>query len=428
MSISHQGAATWGDGSGRVYEHGPPRTTHRSPPHRSAQGAGVEGSRGRSVACLRVIDRRVAYDVGPCHGHRTGIGTAVAEIRDAFARHRSAGRRGASGAEVELVPYLLSARASVGPGERRLPLPAAFAHRMWSHAGWPRLDRWLGDVDVIHGTNYVVPPSRIPRLVSVYDCWFLTHPELAGPAVARAGAVLRRGVADGAHVHTSSAATAAAVRSLLNTDRVTTVHLGPPHVPQAPERAPVSGLPSGAFVATVGTRERRKNLPRLIEAFDMLTADGSGDDVALVVAGAAGDDDAATAAAVSRLGAAARRRTWLIGAVGPTTRSWLLHRASAIAYPSLDEGFGFPVLEAQTVGVPIVASRAGSIPEIGGDGVQYVDPLDPSDIARGLTRVLYDSRRRRELQSAAAANLARFSWDETVDGLARMYTSLAGGR
>jgi len=375
----------------------------------------------------RVEERRVAFDIGPCHGHRTGIGTAVAEIADAFARRHTARRFEIDAELITLLPYVLSARASAVPGERKLPLPAALAQRLWSRLDWPRLDPWLGDVDVIHGTNYVVPPSRIPSLVSVYDCWFLAHPELAGAAVARAGAVLRRRVAGGAHVHASSDATAAAVRTLLGTEAVTTVHLGRPTVPPPPARAPVSGLPNGPFVAAIGTRERRKNLPRLFEAFDLLTADAVGGDVALVVAGAPGDDDAATTVALSRLSGTARRRTWLLGTIGDTTRSWLLHRASAIAYPSLDEGFGFPVLEAQTVGVPIVASRCGSLAEVGGDGVEYVDPLDPADIARGLARVLGDSARRTELRCAGMANLDRFSWDDTVDGLARLYTSLARG-
>ena len=82
------------------------------------------------------------------------------------------------------------------------------------------LDRWLGDAEVVHGTNYVVPPTRRPAVVSVYDCWFLTHPAQAAPAVRRAGEVLRRRVRAGATVHASSHATATLVRDVLGAERV----------------------------------------------------------------------------------------------------------------------------------------------------------------------------------------------------------------
>ena len=94
--------------------------------------------------------------------------------------------------DVELHPVRAQLPARPTPPTRRLPLPAALAHRLWSRADSPRLDRWLGAAEVVHGTNYVVPPSRLPAVVSVYDCWFLATPSLASPAVRRAGAVLRR--------------------------------------------------------------------------------------------------------------------------------------------------------------------------------------------------------------------------------------------
>ena len=103
-----------------------------------------------------------------------------------------------------MLPYVLSFRSRPTPPTRRLPLPAAVAHELWSRLDGPRLDRWLGDAEVVHGTNYVVPPTRRPAVVSVYDCWFLTHPAQAAPAVRRAGEVLRRRVRAGATVHASS--------------------------------------------------------------------------------------------------------------------------------------------------------------------------------------------------------------------------------
>ena len=99
---------------------------------------------------------------------------------------------------------------------------------MWSRVDRPRADRWLGPADVVHGTNYVAPPSTKPTVISVYDCWFLRHPADANPLVRRAAKTLRRRVAEGAWVHTSSDATADAARELLDTDRVESILLGPP--------------------------------------------------------------------------------------------------------------------------------------------------------------------------------------------------------
>ena len=157
---------------------------------------------------------RLAIDTGPLHGARTGIGVAVDALVGELASRNT----------VALHPYVTSYRAQLTPGTQRLPLPAALAHRTWARVGFPRVDRWLGDVDVVHGTNYVVPPSRLPSVVTVYDCWFLRNERDAAPAVRHAGGVLRASVRRGAMVHTSSHATEQAVRDLLHTDRVRTVH------------------------------------------------------------------------------------------------------------------------------------------------------------------------------------------------------------
>ncbi len=355
---------------------------------------------------------RLALDVGPLYGHRTGIGAAVAELTAALDAQPG----------VDVTPYLVSFRARPVPPVRRLPLPATVAHRLWAVGSRPRVDRWLPGVDVVHGANYVVPPSRRPRVVSVHDCWFLANPERASPTVRRAGEVLRRSVRDGATVHASSAATADAVRLLLGTDRVESIHLGPLAVPAAPRED--SGWPSTSldlfgtpFVLALGTQERRKNLPHLVTSFGRA---GLGDTL-LVLAGTDGDDTPAVHDAVLGLPEPFRRRVRIVGTVDEDTKAWLLHHAIALAYPSLDEGFGFPILEAQSVGVPVVATRAGSIPEIAGGGAELVSLGDVDALAGALARVVDDEDRRRELVAAGRANLARFSWSATADALVRLY-------
>ncbi len=363
----------------------------------------------------------VAIDAGPLHGHRTGVGTAVDGVVGALDERD----------DVELRPYVLSARAKLTDGQRRLPLPAAAAVRLWAQPTPARLrpvyDRMLRRPDVVHGTNYVVPPTSAPRVVSVYDCWFLRHPELAHPAVGRAGAVLRRAADEGAHVVTSSKATADAVRELLHTDLVRTVYLGAPvpdsdDAPSDPGAEVRDALGAAPFILSLGTAERRKNLPVLIDAFKRVAAEH--ETARLVLAGQTGDDEAAIARALDRLPAAARARVHRLGTVDEATRHWLLRAATTLAYPSLDEGFGFPILEAQQVGTPVVATAAGSIPEVAGSAALLSPPTDVEALAANLFWVLNDEAMHDKLARRGRANVSRFSWARTADQLTAVYRSI----
>jgi glycosyltransferase involved in cell wall biosynthesis len=293
---------------------------------------------------------------------------------------------------------------------------------LWANFDWPRADRWLGNVSLVHGTNYVVPPCVSPRLVSVYDCWFLRNPADAQPAVARAGHVLRRAVASGAVVHTSSHASTLAVRELMPGARVVTVHLGALPLPAPPLRAPIHDLDGVPFVLAVGKLERRKNLPTLVRAFGELTT--TIPELHLVLAGSDGDDRAAIDAAIDSLGAASNRVSFT-GRIDDDVRSWLLHHASVLAYPSLDEGFGFPLLDAMQAGVPIVASNAGSIPEVGGEAVLLSDPRDVSKLASNMSTALTDSAVHDRLVTAGVARWSEFTWDKCAAELTSVYARVA---
>ena len=114
----------------------------------------------------------------------------------------------------------------------------------------------------------------------------------------------------------------------------------------------------------------------------------------LVLAGAPGDDAAAVRAAIDALPPGRRDDVHVTGPVSAATKSWLVRAAAVLAYPSLDEGFGFPLLEAQGAGTPVVATRAGSIPEVAGDGAELVPVGDVDALAVALFRVLGDDDRR----------------------------------
>jgi len=359
---------------------------------------------------------RVAFDVGPLVGPRTGVGQAVAGIRASLGTVE----------DLEIREYITSFRSKPPGGAHRLPIPAAAAHRLWAMSQRPPLDRFLGNPDVVHGTNYVVPPCRAARVVSVYDCWFLRHPTLANPDVNRAGRVLRRAIEDGATVHASSTSSAAEIADLFPGARIETIPLAAVPVPQPSAAPPVPALVDRRYIAAIGTLERRKNVPALVDAFGLLAAED--DETLLVLAGADGDDREAINAAIDRLDPAVARRVVLTGRIDEAARSWLLRNATVLAYPSLDEGFGFPLLDAMQLGLPIVASNRGSIPEVCGPAGLLCDPDDVTTLAKNLARAASDDVTRSRLIDAADAQLATFSWAQCAAALGELYRRLADER
>jgi glycosyltransferase involved in cell wall biosynthesis len=236
--------------------------------------------------------------------------------------------------------------------------------------------------------------------------------------------VLRRAIARGATVHASSTSTAAEIADLFPGVRVATIPLAALPVPAPADAPPIPALVGQPYIAAVGTLERRKNLPTLVEAFGLLAAEH--DEILLVLAGADGDDRPAINAAIDQLDPATARRVVMTGRVDEAALSWLLRNASVLAYPSLDEGFGFPLLDAMQVGVPIAASNRGSIPEVCGNAGLLCAPDDPTALAANLVDATFDSSIRARLVAAGSAQLATFSWQRCAADLGALYARLAG--
>ncbi len=377
----------------------------------------------------------VALDVTPLIGARSGVGHFVAEILDAM--------QGSPG--IRLVPYSLSLRARRGlglglpllsrpahgpsplpAGTRQLPYPAGPAIAAWGRIDQPSAERWLAPAVVVHGTNFVVPPVRgAGAVVTVHDLTFARFPEMVTPDVRRFVPALRRAVDRGAWVHTPSQYIAAEAKEVLGTDRVVAVPHGVPRI--ALPASPLGGLVGDSeFILAMGTLEPRKNVPRLVSAFGPVAADHPG--LQLLLAGADGPARPAVLTARAALPASIQKRVHIAGYVDERLRATLLARASVFAYPSLYEGFGFPVIEAMAAGTPVVAGNAGAIPEVAGDGALLVDPTDVDAIAEGLTRVLDDSALAERLVRAGRRQAAGYSWRRAAEGLTALYHRAAEAR
>lgn len=364
----------------------------------------------------------VALDVTPLIGPRSGIGYFVAEILDAM--------RGHSG--ITLVPYALSMRARIGgrdaalpEGTRLLPFPAGPTITAWGRVDQPSAERWLAPARVVHGTNFVAPPTKgAATVVTVHDCSFARYPDLCPPAVRRFGPALRRAVARGAWVHTPSRFVAEEAADLFDTDRVVAVPHGVPRL--ALPAAPLGGLVGDSpFILCLGNLEPRKNIPRLVRAFGSLADAHPG--LQLLVAGADGPARPAVEAARLALPPALQKRVRLVGYVDDRTRATLLAKAQVFAFPSLYEGFGFPVLEAMAAGTPVVAGSSGAVAEVAGDGALLIEPTDEDALAEAITRVLDDSALAAQLVKAGRRQAAGFSWRRAAEGLEALYRKAASG-
>ena len=159
---------------------------------------------------------------------------------------------------------------------------------------------------------------------------------------------------------------------------------------------PALDLPPG-FVLAVGTLEPRKNLPRLVEAYARLPEELQAAHP-LLVAGRIGWDAAETLGALAGLG----ERCRLLGPVSDPQLAALYERCTVFCYPSLAEGFGLPVLEAMAAGAAVITSGVSSLPEVGGDAVEYVMPTDTGSIAAALERLLRDPQRRARPRNGGA--------------------------
>ncbi|MCU0270686.1 MAG: glycosyltransferase family 4 protein [Acidimicrobiales bacterium] len=361
---------------------------------------------------------RVALDATSLLGPRTGIGTFTAEVLERLAG-RSDLRAVAFGVtwrgRDELAGLVPSGVEVVGR-----PMAARPLRELWKRVDLPPVEWWTGRVDVVHGPNFVVPPTRhAGQVATVHDLTTVHFPELCTADTLAYPALVRRAIRRGAFVHTVSDFVAQEAQEAFDVpaDRVVAIPNGPNAVPAADPADGHRLAGADRYLLALGTIEPRKALPDLVAAFTSLAAGRP--ELRLVIAGPEGwgSDDLRAAIA----GCPARDRIVRLGYLAGAEKASLLRGAAAYAYPSRYEGFGLPLLEAMAADVPVVATTAGAIPEVAGDAALLVPVGDVDALAEALARVLDDESFADGLRARGRANLTRFSWERTVDALVALY-------
>lgn len=276
---------------------------------------------------------------------------------------------------------------------------------------------WPRTVDLFHGLNQRIGSAQYRRTVSTFHDLFVLTGDYSTPEFRARFAAQARTAADRSDLIIAvSSFTATQVEQLLKVD---------------PARIRI--IPHGARIVTpgrvtanreqmilfVGAIQRRKNVTRLVEAFERIAPGWK-----LVLAGSLGFG---AAEILQRIEQSPRKGDiQVLGYVADPILETLYQRASIFAFPSLDEGFGMPMLDAMAHGVPVLTSNVSAMPEVAGDAALLVHPTDVDSISNGLSTLINDSVLRADLVLRGLKRCEEFSWEKSVGGTWKVYQELLG--
>lgn len=276
--------------------------------------------------------------------------------------------------------------------------------------------------DLFHGLNQRLPRARFRHTVATFHDLFVMTGDYSTPEFRRRFAAQALQAAEAAEaIITVSAFTARQVEELLGVERrrIHVVH----HGVELPTPAEIPSAAAGQrqpIILHVGAIQRRKNIRRLIEAFERVEPAWK-----LMLAGSAGFGAEEIVARIES--SPARERIRICGYVSPEALHKLYAQATIFAFPSLDEGFGMPVLEAMAAGVPVLTSNRSALPEVAGDAALLVNPQDTEELTGALRRLTTDSEFRTRLAKLGLIRAAAFSWGAAIDRTWQVYRELLSG-
>ncbi|RXT28467.1 glycosyl transferase family 1 [Rhizobium leguminosarum] len=364
---------------------------------------------------------RISIDATGLGGPKTGTSVYLIEILSRWSRNTSINHEFTIFASEKAVSLCSEAgldhrfRFVRAPNNRHIRV-------IWQQLMMPWHMRRLG-IDVHWGTAFVLPvASQTPMAVTIHDLTFQLFPEVH-ERLKRFyfPAIMQRSVAKAQAVFAVSRTTETDLKRIIPESRgKTTVTLLAARKLGSDSQAPRDQRNSGDYLLFVGTLEPRKNLPRLLAAWQMLD-DATRGNTRLVIVGATGW-------MVSDLLQSLKTNDTIdfLGHVSDSSLAELMQGARALLYPSLYEGFGLPVVEAMARGIPLLTSNTGATAEIAEGAAILVDPTNVDDIRGGLVRLLTEPELLGALSAQGRERAKSFSWErtaqltlETLEGLKR---------
>ena len=267
--------------------------------------------------------------------------------------------------------------------------------------------------DLFHGLNQRLPTERLRRTVTTFHDLFVLTGDYSTPEFRRRFAgQARRAAAESDLIIAVSEFTATQVEQLLGVERsrLRVIH----HGIRIPQPRPV---PRERIVLHVGAIQKRKNVSRLVQAFESAPSDWR-----LILAGSAGFGADEILARIET--SPARARISVLGYVSAEALGEWYSRAMMLVFPSLDEGFGIPILEAMAAGVPVITSNRSALPEVAGDAAILINPESTDELTAAINRLAVDQQLREDLKQKGLARAQQRCWGKAVSQTWDVYREL----
>lgn len=355
---------------------------------------------------------QVALELQPCCGKRSGIGTYTYELARRLQSDEEltfCGNLFGKG-ELETLPFSI---------RRFSAIPYGVYRRIWHTVPIP-YSLFFQKTDLTLFFDYIVPPRVKGKVITtVHDLAFVRYPEtMSKRNLKRIQQDIIYSLERSERILTVSQFSKEELVSCMGVerDKVAVIYNAPSISREMVDAQKLLDRYhiTAPYLLYVGTIEPRKNIDRLLLAFDQLKQE-TGMSHQLVLAGGNGWNNEEIYQIAD--GLSNKDSIRFIGYVSGAEKNTLYQQAQAFVFPSLYEGFGIPPLEAMYFGCPVICAKTASLPEVVGEAGEYVDPMDVTSIAQGIWNVLFQERTANRLRECGYSQVTQFQWETSSQQL-----------
>jgi len=299
------------------------------------------------------------------------------------------------------------------------PISPKLADKFWNQWRLLEIENLIGHIDVWHSSNWTQPRTKAKKITTIHDLTPVLfpnyHDQLVVENFKRNLQLIEKNI-DMVAVDSRATKDDLENNSSINRQKITVIYPSVNSIFCQKSKESIDNVKKKyklekPYILSVGTKEPRKNIKRLIEAFVSLGRS----DIELVLVGKHGWGEK-----IVEMGNQIRE----LGFVDDEDLSILYSGAEAFVYPSLYEGFGFPVLEAMACGCSVITSNISSLPEVAGEAALLVYPKETKEIANAINTLLNDDKLRQKLVKNGLEQAKKFSWEKTAKEMLKIYQSL----